>query len=232
MATCVEGKAFLHRRRRRRRRRRRWQRRRRRRWWLNQRQTTLAGRIAERAEESGVRVGRIEGQRGRKGRLCVYIPEYLAKARSWGRETSARGSVSCSCRVHSVPMPMSEYVLVIVFVRAHVHAHTRASDRPDTHHRQGVARVCAQPPRTRRCTPSGGRRGALVSQQGLGTPIRGGTTPHQRVRSFPLRLRSYDGSSLLIIRRYTTYSATMALRGSPESSFYGTRAASAYQRHC
>lgn len=53
---------------------------------------------------------------------------------------------------------MSEYVFVFVYVRAHVnyhtHAHIHATHTYEptliargTHHEQGVARVCAQPPR-------------------------------------------------------------------------------------
>jgi len=45
-------------------------------------------------------------------------------------------------------------------------------------------------------------------------------------------LRAAALSSALIIRRYTTNSATMALRGTLESNCHGTRAASTYQRHC
>lgn len=172
----------------------------------------------------------------------VYIPEYLAKAPP--RETSARGSSACSCLVHSgrgtlVYVNRLEgvciCVCVYVYIRLHVRSDARGTNTETHFSRCGygacLKHVCARNPRTGRVIRYAHWRLKVASSGGLTTPSRGGTNP--LAFAVPLGPTMPPlSSSALIIRRYTTNSATMALRETPESSCHGTRAATGHQRHC
>lgn len=169
----------------------------------------------------------------------VYIPEYLAKAPPRDVRTRLvrvfvpRPFRPRYPRVRKPPQGCM-YVCMYTCIHLHVGSDARGTNTETRFSRCGyracLKHVCARNPDGE----SHPVRPLAVEgsfERGLTTPSRGGTNP--LAFAVPLGPTMPPlSSSALIIRRYTTNSATMALRETPESSCHGTRAATGDQRHC